>query len=103
MERYESVLENCMSCPSVRAGDVTFATRFVAAYMFLKVSGYCPMSYQHLTLRMFESGKRNEGMVNQKIGLIVCILTNAAWYNGKIYKLHQTPSHTNLRVRVSQL
>ena len=52
---------------------------------------------------MFESGKRNEGMVNQKIGLIVCILTKAAWYNGKIYKLHQTPSHTNLRVRVSQL
>ena len=67
MERYESILENCMSCPSVRAGDVTFATRFVAAYMFLKVNGYHPMTYQHLTLQMFESGKRNEGMVNQKI------------------------------------
>ena len=26
-----------------------------------------PMTYQHLTLRMFESTKRNEGMVDQKI------------------------------------
>ena len=66
MERYESVLQNCMTCPSsVRPGDVTFATRFVAAYMFLKVKSCRPMTYQHLTLRMFESAKRNEGMVDQ--------------------------------------
>ena len=57
-----------MTCPSsVGPGDVTFATRFVAAYMFLKVKGCRPMTYQHLTLRMFESAKRNEGMVDQKI------------------------------------
>ena len=38
MERYESVLENCVICPSsVRPSDITFATRFVAAYLFLKV------------------------------------------------------------------
>ena len=68
MERYESVLENCMTHPaSVRPGDVTFATRFVAAYLFLKVKGCRPMTYQHLTLRMFESARRNEGMVDQKI------------------------------------
>ena len=68
MERYESVLQSCMTCPSsVRPGDVTFATRFVAAYMFLKVKGCRPMTYQHLTLRVFESAKRNEGMVDQKI------------------------------------
>ena len=54
MEHYESVLQNCMACPSsVRPGDVTFATLFVAAYMFLKVKGCHPMAYQHLTLRMF--------------------------------------------------
>ena len=34
MVRYESVLENCMTHPaSVRPGDITFATRFVAAYV----------------------------------------------------------------------
>ena len=67
-ERYESVLQNCMTCPSsVRPGDFTFATRFVAAYLFLKVKGCRPMTYQHLTLRMFESAKRNDGIVDQKI------------------------------------
>ena len=67
-ERYKSVFENCIVSPSsVKTGDVTFATRFVAAYMFLKVKGCRPMTYQHLTLRMFESAKRNEGMVDQKI------------------------------------
>ena len=42
-ERYESVLENCMACrSSVSPADVTFATRFVAAYLFLKVKGFSP-------------------------------------------------------------
>ena len=46
MERYESVLENCMTCPSsVTPADITFATRFVAAYLFLKVKGCRPMTY----------------------------------------------------------
>ena len=68
VEGYKSVLENCIVSPSsVKTGDVTFATRFVAAYMFLKVKGCRPMTYQHLTLRMFENSKRNEGMVDQKI------------------------------------
>ena len=68
IEHYESVLENCMANPSsVTPGDVTFATRFVTAYLFLKVKGCRPMTYQHLTLRMFESAKKNEGMVDQKI------------------------------------
>ena len=56
-----------MTCPSsVRPGDFTFATRFFAVYLFLKVKGCRPMTYQHLTLRMFESAKRNDGMVDQK-------------------------------------
>ena len=106
-----SVLQNCMTCPSsVRPGDVTFATRFVAAYMFLKVKGCRPMTYQHLTLRMFESAKRNEGMVDQKMFKAAkrygfdsvyfdeCSLDMIE----KIYKVHQTPSHTHLRVRAGQ-
>ena len=67
-ERYQSVLEMCMENPdSVKPCDVTFATRFIAAYLFLKVKGCRPMTYQHLTLRMFESARRNDGMVDQKI------------------------------------
>ena len=34
-ERYESVLENCMTCSSVKPAEVTFATRFIAAYLFV--------------------------------------------------------------------
>ena len=40
IEHYESVLENCMRCStSVRPGDITFCTQFIAAYLFLKVKG----------------------------------------------------------------
>ena len=40
LERYENVLENFTTCPSsVRPPDLTFATRFVAAYLFLEVKG----------------------------------------------------------------
>ena len=50
-DRYESVLENCMACrSSVTPADVTFSTRFAAAYLFLKVKGCRLMTYQHLTL-----------------------------------------------------
>ena len=67
-ERYESLLENCITCPScVTPADFTFATGFVAAYLFLKVKDCRPMTYQHLTLRMLESAKNSKGMVDQKI------------------------------------
>ena len=39
------MLEKCMACPSsVKTGDVMFATRFVAAYLFVKVKSCCPMT-----------------------------------------------------------
>ena len=67
-ERYESVLENRITCSScVTPADFTLATCFVAAYLFLKVKDCRPMTYQHLTLRMLESAKKSEGMVHQKI------------------------------------
>ena len=67
-EHYKSILETCkMNSSCVKPGDLTFATRFIAAYLFLKVKGCRPMTYQHLTLRMFESAMRNDGMVDQKI------------------------------------
>ena len=68
IEHYKSILETCkMNSSCVKPGDLTFATRFIAAYLLLKVKGCRPMTYQHLTLRMFESAKRNDGMVDQKI------------------------------------
>ena len=67
-ERYQAVLEKSITfASSVTPGDLTFATRFVTSYLFLKVKGCRPMTYQHLTLRMFESARKNDGMVDQKI------------------------------------
>ena len=63
-ERYQAVLEKSITlASSVTPGDLTFATRFVTSYLFLKVEGCRPMTYQHLTLRMFESArkKRQDG------------------------------------------
>ena len=39
----------------------------LSAYLFLKVKSCRPMSYEHLTLRMFENERKNDGMVDQKI------------------------------------
>ena len=67
-ERYQAVLEKSRtSTSSVTAGELTFATRFVTRYLFLKVKGCRPMTYQYLTLRMYESARNNDGMVDQKI------------------------------------
>ncbi len=58
---------NCILSPSsVKTGDMTFVSRFDAAYMFLKVKGCRPMTYQHLTLRMYESEKKTKEWLIRK-------------------------------------
>ncbi|CAB4038245.1 partial [Paramuricea clavata] len=67
LQRYKTILEECRKKSFVTSTDLTFATRFVAVFMFVRVKGCRPMTYQHLTVRMFESAKTNAGMVNQTI------------------------------------
>ena len=55
--------KNCV----ITATDLTFTTRFVAVFMFVKVKGCRPMTYKHLTVTMFENAKTNGGMVDQTI------------------------------------
>ena len=66
-QRYKIILQECRKGSPVTATDLTFATRFVAVFMFVKVKGCRPMTYQHLTVRMFENAKVNGGMVDQTI------------------------------------
>ena len=91
-ERYLAVLKKSIPfASSVTPGDLSFATRFVTSYLFFKVKGCRPMTYQYLTLRMFESARKNDGMVDQKIFKtakytvsIACISTRAplkCWQN----------------------
>ena len=46
--------------------DLTFATQFLAVFLFLRVKGLRPMTFQFLTVTMFQSSKANDGFVDQK-------------------------------------
>ena len=65
--RYKTILEDCkQKSLVVSTTNLTFATMFIAVFMFLKVKGCRPMTYLQLTVAMFENAKRNVGMVHQK-------------------------------------
>ena len=64
---YIEILTLCKRSPrSVLPTDLTFATRFIAMFIFLNVKGTRLMTYQYLTLEMFDDAKRNAGFVDQK-------------------------------------
>ena len=68
LPRFTSVLQNCQEEPNcVPPADLTFATRFLATYLFVNVKGSRPMTYQHLTLEMLEKAQGNGGFVDQKM------------------------------------
>ena len=68
LRRYKVIVENCKSCTSlVSPSDLTFATRFIATFLFLKIKATRPMTYQYLTVEMFEHAKTTGGYINQKL------------------------------------
>ena len=50
----------------MRSKDLTFATRFIAVYLFLNVKGTRAMTFQFLTVEMFQDAKQWDGFVDQK-------------------------------------
>ena len=55
VEKFNDILGRCKQSPKdVSPTELTFATRFIAAFLFLWVKGTRPMSYQFLTLEMIE-------------------------------------------------
>ena len=67
LPRYENTVKTCKTIPSqVNPLDLTFATRFVAVYLFIKVKGSRPMTYQYLTVDMVKTAKANGGFIDQK-------------------------------------
>ena len=68
LPRYESVLKSCKDNPgSISPFDLSFATKFLAVYLFIKVKGSRPMTYQYLTVEMVNKGKTNGGFIDQKM------------------------------------
>ena len=52
LPRYESVLKSCKDNPgSISPLDLSFATKFLTVYLFIKVKGSRPMTYQYLTVK----------------------------------------------------
>ena len=67
LPRYEQTVKTCQNDPGqVNPSDLTFATKFLATYSFIKVKGSRPMTYQYLTVDMVKAAKENEGFIDQK-------------------------------------
>ena len=67
LPRYEQTVKTCQNDPGqVNPSDLTFATKFLATYLFIKVKGSRPMTYQYLTVEMVKAAKANGGFINQK-------------------------------------
>ena len=50
---------------SILSSELTFATRYLAVFLFIEVKGTRPMTYQYLTVDMCEKAKSNGGFVDQ--------------------------------------
>jgi len=67
LPRYENTVKICKSSSAqVNPSDLTFATKFVAIYLFIKVKGSRPMTYQYLTVDMIATAKEKGGFIDQK-------------------------------------
>ena len=69
LPRYKKVIELCESesISSVSCSELTLATRFIATFLFLRVKSTRPMTYQFLTVHMFEEGRTNNGYIDQRL------------------------------------
>ena len=47
--------------------DLSPATKFLAVYLFIKVKGSLPLTYQYLTVEMLNKAKTNGGFIDQKM------------------------------------
>ena len=66
--RYESALKSCKENPSaISPFELSFATKFLAMYLFIKVKGSRPMTYRYLTVEMVNKAKTNGGFIDQKM------------------------------------
>ena len=68
LPRYESTVRLCKTNPAqVNPSDLTFATKFVAMYLFIKVKGSCLITYQYLTVDVIAAAKEKGGLIDQKM------------------------------------
>ena len=97
--RYQEILCVCKeSDANPTISQLAFATRFIVTFLFLRVKCTRPMSYQYLTLKMFEEAKENGGFIDQtafktheKYAFDTLILTDSVLQILETYKTHVRP------------
>ena len=66
LPKYSSILQKCKKGkPPLNVEELTFAVSFIITYLFLKVKGTRPATYEYLTLSMVQEAKNNEGIIDQ--------------------------------------
>ena len=67
VEKFNDILNRCKQYPKdVSPMELTFATKFIAAFFLLRVKGTRPMSYQFLTLEMIEYASKTDSFKDQR-------------------------------------
>ena len=68
LPRYKVIVENCKTCASlVSPSNLTFATGFILTFLFFRIKATRPMTYQYLTVEIFEHAKTTGGYIDQKL------------------------------------
>ena len=67
LPRYEHTVKMCETKSSqMNPSNLTFATKFLVRYLFIKVNGSRPMTYQYLSVGMVNAARENGGFKDQK-------------------------------------
>lgn len=67
LPRFESVIKMCKETSgTVSPSDLSFATKFVGVFLFIKVKRSRPMTHQYLPMDMVEGARKKGGFIDQK-------------------------------------
>ena len=65
LPRYEATVKACQNDRGqVNPSDLTFATKVLATYLFIKFKGSRPMIHQYLAVEMVKAVKANGGFID---------------------------------------
>ena len=64
--KFKSIIEKCKrQSPLPNKQELSFCTRFMTTFLFLRVKCSRPMTFQYLTLPMIDKARVNEGFIDQ--------------------------------------
>ena len=77
IQRYKDIVNDFKDeKDTVRPAEISFATKFIATSLFIKVKGTRPMTY---TLDMIKQAKKNGGYIDQKCLRLSAITDSILW------------------------